>query len=265
MNGNKYIKCIYPIRIFPFPVLLDSLNKNRWINLPTVKSHICIYVHRLIIYRKGNSLSFSVMPHIHALIKIAHCNFICKTPLRVYKGNRIIPTICKHIAANNSLPGGYIGVGIDESANYRIVVSGLAVVEAGFGIVVIASVTQGVDGCVGAGGRDRIAVGVVFVISGGAAGGVYQSYDVALEVGDVIVDRAVLLHGNGGAVGVVEEVQDGGAVGFAEEFGAGVVRNIVSTSPVSVYTKSPFPSIWLISKYPSPVLGTMTKGMQYTL
>jgi len=223
MNGNKYIKCIYPIRIFPFPVLLDSLNKNRWINLPTVKSHICIYVHRLIIYRKGNSLSFSVMPHIHALIKLAHCNFICKTPLRVYKGNRIIPTICKHIAANNSLPGGYIGVGIDESANCGIIVSGLAVVEAGFGIVVVAAVSEGVNGCMGAGGRDCIAVGVVFVISGGIACGVNQSYDIALHIGDVIVDCAVLLHSDGGTVGIVEEVENRRSIGFPEEFAAGVI------------------------------------------
>jgi len=85
-------------------------------------------------------------------------------------------------------------------------------------------VRTGSSGCV--------AIGVVLVPGGGIACSVYQSYDVALEVGDVIVDRAILLHGDGSTVGIIEEIQDGAAVDFPEEFGSGVVGSIAGTRPV---------------------------------
>jgi len=139
---------------------------------------------------------------------------------------------------NNPLPGGGKGIGIYEASDGGVVVSGLAVVEAGFGIVVVTAIAQGVNGCMGTGSGGCVAVGVVLVPGCGVTCGVYQSYDIALEVGDVIVDRAVLLHGNGGAICVIEEVQDGGAVGFPEEFAAGVVGSIMALVQFQ-YTPNP--------------------------
>jgi len=139
---------------------------------------------------------------------------------------------------NNTLSGRNKAIRIDPSADCGIIVSGLAVVEAGFGVVVVASVTQGVDGCVGTGGGGCVAVGVVLVPGSGVAGTVDETNYIALEVSDVIVDRTILLHGNGGAICVVEEVQDGGAVGFAEEFGSGVVGSIMALVQFQ-YTPNP--------------------------
>ena len=48
--------------------------------------------------------------------------------------NRITSTIRKHIAADNSLTGRGVGVGVDEAAEFGIVVAGLEVIEPGVSI-----------------------------------------------------------------------------------------------------------------------------------
>jgi len=75
----------------------------------------------------------------------------------------------------------------------------------------------------GTGSGGCVAVGIVFVPGGGIACGVNQSYDIALHIGDVIVDRAILLHGDGRTVGIVEEVENRRSIGFSEEFATGVI------------------------------------------
>ena len=56
----------------------------------------------------------------------------------------IIVAISKHIAAQEALPGGRIVIRIDEPANFRVIVSALQVVEAGFRIVIIPPVAEGI-------------------------------------------------------------------------------------------------------------------------
>ena len=62
---------------------------------------------------------------------------------------RIVSAIRKHIVAQYALPGGGIGVAIDESAPLGIVVTGLEVVEASFLVIVITTVAQRVGVCQG--------------------------------------------------------------------------------------------------------------------
>ena len=111
-----------------------------------------------------------------------------------------------------SLPSTAVTVCVDESANHRIKVSTLEVVEAALAVVVIASVSQGVDGCdLGAAGicdGKEPAPGVVVVLGHCFAGGIYQTEYVPLEVCDVVVG------GRGGAVGVGQRIRRlGGVVG----------------------------------------------------
>ena len=54
-------------------------------------------------------------------------------------------------------------------------------------VVDVAAVTQGVDGCMGAGFEDRIAVGVILVHRRDVARGIHQTDHIALGVGDVVV------------------------------------------------------------------------------
>ena len=58
--------------------------------------------------------------------------------------NRIITAIGKHVIAQQALAGGGEGVRIDESSEAGIVIAGLEVVQAGFGVPDVAMVTQGV-------------------------------------------------------------------------------------------------------------------------
>ena len=52
-----------------------------------------------------------------------------------------------HIVANDALTGGNVAVGVDESAGYGVIVSGVKVIEACIGIIVITAVGEGVISC----------------------------------------------------------------------------------------------------------------------
>ena len=105
---------------------------------------------------------------------------------------------------------------IDESADLGIVITGLEVVQLGFYIIIISTVAQRIDICVGAGSLDDLAVGVIAVVCCRLTQVVHQPDHIALQVGDVVVNRVVgasdgaLTHGNGRAVSVVEEVRVSG-------------------------------------------------------
>ena len=92
----------------------------------------------------------------------------------------------------DALAGAYKGISIEESADCGIVISGLEIIEPGLGIVIIAAVTEGVDICVGAGGLDGIAVGVVLVVGRSISVDIHQPNYIALQVGDVVVNSVVI-------------------------------------------------------------------------
>lgn len=56
--------------------------------------------------------------------------------------NRIITAIGKHIIAQQALAGGGEGIGIDESAEAGDVVAGLEVVQAGFNVLGLATMSN---------------------------------------------------------------------------------------------------------------------------
>ena len=98
----------------------------------------------------------------------------------------------------------------------------MEVVEAGFGVVVVAAVAQGVDEGHGAGGEGELAVGVVGVGGDLGAAGVDQVHDVSLKIGDVVVLGTVVGQGEGEALGVVGKIQGVAGVGLPEELASGV-------------------------------------------
>ena len=119
---------------------------------------------------------------------------------------RIISAICEHIISGQVLSCGCVFVRIDEAADQGIVIAALEVIEAGFGIVVIAAIAQGVDCGHGAGGGIYLAVGVVGIGSYPGSGRIDKVHDITLEVGDVVVGRAVIGQGEGAAAGVVGKI-----------------------------------------------------------
>ena len=64
----------------------------------------------------------------------------------------MIPAAGKHIIAEDALAGGDEGVGINKSAQLRIVITGLEVVQAGFSVEYVATI-----GCFARGGYPPLA------------------------------------------------------------------------------------------------------------
>ena len=63
--------------------------------------------------------------------------------------------------SNKSLAGGSVRISVDEPSCGGVVITGLEVIEAAFGIVVVASVAEGVFLGQDTGGGQDLAVGVI--------------------------------------------------------------------------------------------------------
>ena len=105
---------------------------------------------------------------------------------RIMHINRIIATISKNIVSNNILICTQYSVLVHKPLSNRVVVSGVEVVEPGFGIIAIAAVAEGIERAYGvgfgAGDRQKLAPRAVFVVYHTLGIVVYYRYDVALRV-----------------------------------------------------------------------------------
>ena len=99
-----------------------------------------------------------------------------------------------------------VSICIHEPSCGGVIIAGLEVIEAAFGIIVVATVTKRVLFSQGAGGCEELAVGVVGITRHGIAAGIHQAHDIALQICDVIIGRAIDLHSVGLAGRIVEEV-----------------------------------------------------------
>ena len=70
-----------------------------------------------------------------SIIAKAYMGGIART---VHKNHRVVQTVGKHIIAKNTLSGAGVGIGIDESAQFGIVITGLEVVERGLSVLCVA-------------------------------------------------------------------------------------------------------------------------------
>lgn len=91
----------------------------------------------------------------------------------------------------------------------------------GFAIDVTA-IARGIDICQSSRGRDGFAVRIILIACHHGAAAVYDAHHITLEVGDIVVDGAVVLQGIGGSISIVEEIQGVGAVGFPHQPATGV-------------------------------------------
>ena len=143
-----------------------------------------------------------------------------------------IPAIREHIKPGEALSRATVGIRIQETLNYGVVISALQIVEPGFGIAVVAPVAQRIDVCDGAGLGEHVAPGVVGILGVDRAALVVELDHVTLCVEDVMEgivagERGIIVtpHGEGSAALVIEEVQ-------AADKGAGIgVRHIVPDNP----------------------------------
>ena len=103
---------------------------------------------------------------------------------------RIIVTVRKHIAGNCFAGiSANVSIRVNKPPVCGVVVAGLEVVEAGFVVVVVATIAEWVFIRHGAGLREDIAPCVVFVGCYGTTGGSDQLYNVTLETCNLQIGR----------------------------------------------------------------------------
>ena len=101
-----------------------------------------------------------------------------------------------------------------------IIIPTLEIIESGFRVVVVTTVTDGVDmvqvgGCV-IGAVQRIAPGVVDVIGYGSAAGIYDANDITLQIQNIIVGDVIIDQSIGPGNFVIDDVQNIAAPGLAD-------------------------------------------------
>ena len=110
-----------------------------------------------------------------------------------------------------ALAGGGVAVGVDEPADGGVIIAALEVVEAGFIVLIVATIPQGVDLRHSAGRGQHLAVGVVGIRRHPVAVAVHQVHHITLEIRDVIVGGSggtvVVNQGIGEASIVIPEIQ----------------------------------------------------------
>ncbi len=82
-------------------------------------------------------------------------------------------------------------VGIDEPADLRIVITTLQVIESRLAVIVVATVANGVDRRQRARSENDLSPGVVAVLGLARSAGVDDLNHIALQVCDIVIDRAV--------------------------------------------------------------------------
>ena len=108
--------------------------------------------------------------------------------------------------ADKALPGGGVTVRIHKPSCGGVIIAGLEVIEAAFGVVVVPSVAERVFLGQFTGGGQDLAVGVVGVGSDGVSGRIHHAHDITLQIRDVIIGGPIDLHSVGLAGVVIEEV-----------------------------------------------------------
>ena len=64
---------------------------------------------------------------------------------------------------------------------------------------------------------------------------------IALQIGDVVISGTVMLYGVGGAIGVIEEIQNVGIVDFPQQFP--IVAIVVGVGMLAVLSQVSLPSV----------------------
>ena len=132
-------------------------------------------------------------------------------PVIINSGNRIVSTVGKHVIAEDALSSRSEGVGIEESTQCGVIISGLAVIQPGFFIVHVSTITQGIiSGELVIGGIGDVAPGIVIIGCIAVAVAVNQTSDIALCIQHIVQNPGVVLHREGPSILVVEEVHGGG-------------------------------------------------------
>ena len=96
----------------------------------------------------------------------------------------------------------------NKSTDNGIIIPALQIVEPSFLVIDIPAVPQGVQFCQCTRHGNDVTPGVVGILRSTAAISTFQTHHIPLKVRDVVVDRAIVGHGQRRAVDVIAEVQN---------------------------------------------------------
>ena len=141
------------------------------------------------------------------------CQPLGPVAVRVRHVHGIVETVGKKIVAMRSSANAcQFRVNIDEPSEFRVIVAAVQIVQASFGIVIVASVAEGVfvaHGVAGGVGDSAVAPGVVAV--GGhdlPRSGADDGYNVPLQVVEIVEQHSPVGKAHALAGAVVEEPHD---------------------------------------------------------
>ena len=219
-----------PISFFLSAIYSVIVIFNHFLRIQSAVISITLGVTRYVIFNAivtGPGIRTSINPvsKIKPIFKERISGFLTSSPRIIHPHHRIILTICEHIVPEEGTCGG-VAVGVEEAADGGVVVARLEIVEPGVAVVVVAAVEDGIDegysraagygAAAAVGCRYNVTPGVVLVVRHDVHISAYYRYNVALQVGDIVIHilgRAVVVyHGIGSARGVVDEVQRAGDV-----------------------------------------------------
>ena len=148
-------------------------------------------------------------------------------------------TVCEHICAKDALAGACVCICIYESANFRIVVPRLEIIQASFSIIEVASIPKRVCICEVACRSEQLTPRVVSVCGSFGAGCGYDLENIPLKVLDVEVFCVSAVRGSGEAYDL-----SGGIIVEVKGIRIGYVRRKLAAMPdvVVSYTVDGFAS-----------------------
>ena len=159
--------------------------------------------------------------------------------------NGVIPAIGKHIAAGNTLSCGNKSVCTDKSPELRVIIPAVEIIKAGFGIVIIPPVAEGIlvaHGVAGSVGDSAFAPGVVVVLGHNLSGSSPDNgNNIPLDIVEVVEQHGPVGKAHALAGAVVDEAHDAVA-GFLrqdlaaveEKFRGGAVDRFAGADAVGV-------------------------------
>ena len=116
--------------------------------------------------------------------------------------------VCKHIATNSPPACRNIGIRTNKSTDNGVIVPTLQIVESSFLVIDIPTIPQGVQFCQCTGHGNDVTPRIIGILRSAAAISTFQTHHIPLKVRDVVVDRAIVGHGQRRAVGIVAEIQN---------------------------------------------------------
>ena len=126
--------------------------------------------------------------------------------------NGVIPAIGKHIAAGNTLSCGNKSVCTDKSPELRVIIPAVEIIKAGFGIVIIPPVAEGIlvaHGVAGGVGDGTLAPGVVAVLGHNLSGSSPDNgNNIPLQVVEIVEQHGPVGEAYALAGAVVDEAHD---------------------------------------------------------